>query len=118
MVVYDIDRLIRDIRQDNLYDLFEPTYRTRTGFAMESFLVSREQEMRIDLVCNEIYGSVDEVDVIMSINQIDNPLNIKEGDTIMFVNYETLQELFILEEHFYTKKHITIQKEKDCCNII
>ncbi len=33
-------------------------------------------------------------------------------------NYETLQELFILEEHFYNKKNITNQKEKDCCNII
>ena len=47
-----------------------------------------------------------------------NPNTLSGYQLLDYDNYETLQELFILEEHFYTKKHITIQKEKDCCNII
>ncbi|NBO23326.1 hypothetical protein EBU94_08320 [bacterium] len=59
---------------------------------MQSYLVSKSDEMRIDVISNEIYGTVDEADVLLSINEIDNPLNIKEGDVIMYVSYETLQE--------------------------
>lgn len=32
-------------------------------------------------------------------------------------NYETLQEMLILEEHFNSRKKITIQEEKSCCKI-
>lgn len=92
MVLYDIKRLVRDIKQDDLYNLFEPTFKSRTGFEMQNYLVSKSDEMRIDVISNEIYGTSDEADVLLSINEIDNPLNIKEGDVIMFVTYETLQE--------------------------
>lgn len=92
MVLYDINRLVRDIRQDNLYDLFEPTFKSRNGFQMQTYLVTKSDEMRIDVIANEIYGTPNEADVLLSINGIDNPLNIKEGDTIMYVNYDTLQE--------------------------
>ena len=92
MILYDIKRLVRDVRQDNLYNLFEPTFKSREGFEMQKYLVSKSDEMRMDVICNEIYGSTDEVDVLLSINEIDNPLNVKEGDVIMFVTYETLQE--------------------------
>jgi hypothetical protein len=92
MIIYDIKRLVRDVIQDNLYNLFEPTFKSRTGFQMQTYLVSKSDEMRIDVISNEIYGTPDECDVLLSINDIDNPLNIKEGDSIMYVNYETLQE--------------------------
>ncbi len=92
MVLYDINRLVRDIRQDNLYDLFEPTFKSRNGFQMQTYLVTKSDEMRIDVIANEIYGTPNEADVLLSINGIDNPLNIKEGDAIMYVNYDTLQE--------------------------
>jgi len=92
MILYDIKRLVRDVRQDNLYNLFEPTFKSREGFEMQRYLVTKSDEMRMDVICNEIYGSTDEVDVLLSINEIDNPLNVKEGDVIMFVTYETLQE--------------------------
>jgi hypothetical protein len=92
MFLYDINRLVRDIRQDNLYDLFEPTFKSRNGFQMQTYLVTKSDEMRIDVISNEIYGTPNESDVLLSINGIDNPLNIKEGDSIMYVDYETLQE--------------------------
>lgn len=46
------------------------------------------QEMRIDLVMSSIYGddsfAMEAMDVILTINQIDNPLNIKAGTIIYF----------------------------------
>jgi hypothetical protein len=35
-----------------------------------------------------------------------------------FDNYEMLQEILILEEHFGNNKKISIQEKQSCCNII
>jgi galactitol-specific phosphotransferase system IIB component len=48
------------------------------------------QEMRIDLVLISMYGEIpnamDAVDIILAINGIDNPLNIKAGMILIYPN--------------------------------
>lgn len=90
MKLYDLDKLIRDPKQDNLYNLFDPTFKLNLGYNLREFIVGPEQEMRIDLVCQEIYKSVDQVDFLCDLNNIDNPLNIKEGDSILYANYDAI----------------------------
>ena len=62
MKLYDIDSLRRNLSQDDLYDLFEPTFNLLTGVQQSPFVVGEEEMMRIDLICNKICGSVNEVD--------------------------------------------------------
>ena len=33
-------------------------------------------------------------------------------------DYETLQEMLILEEHFNSRKKVTVQEENSCCKIM
>ena len=40
--------------------------------------------MRIDLVCKSIYDNTDYVDIILNVNNIDNPLNIQEGTILIY----------------------------------
>lgn len=51
--------------------------------AWQTYEVQSWQEMRIDLILNDIYGeyssSLEAMDVILALNGIDNPLNIKAG---------------------------------------
>jgi len=56
------------------------------------YVVQKGEEMRIDLVIQSIYDnySLEHLDVILYINSIDNPLNIREGMTIFYPPYEEI----------------------------
>ncbi len=82
MKIYDIDNIKT---KDGEYDLFTRTYKyVLNGVRYSEYRVQKGEEMRIDLVCNSIYGNVDYVDVILNANNISNPLNIKEGTLIKY----------------------------------
>lgn len=75
------------------YNLFYPRllYFPRTN--LKVYEVQIGEEMRMDLVMKSIYlydVSPEDMDVILFINGIDNPLNIKEGDIIYYPSYEQL----------------------------
>ena len=75
MKIYDIDNLLK---KNNQYDLFTRTYKySANGIQYSSYRVQKGEEMRIDLVCKSIYGNIDYVDIILNVNNISNPLNIK-----------------------------------------
>jgi hypothetical protein len=84
MKLYDLDKLIRDNNQNKLYNFFDPTFKLLININLATFVVGREQVMRPDLISKEIYGSVNYVDFILDINDIDNPLNIMEDDQILY----------------------------------
>lgn len=85
MTLYDIEKLTRDVNQDNLYNFFEPTFRYFENVPLNYHFVQVEEEMRFDLVSNAIYTSTDEVDFLCNMNNIDNPLNVMKDDIIVFV---------------------------------
>lgn len=92
MTLYDIEKLMRDPNQENLYNLFDPTFKMNTGFKLTKHIVSPEQEMRIDLISEELYGTVDQADFLLDINDIDLPLNIKAGDEIIYPEFTSISE--------------------------
>ena len=53
---------------------------------MEQYLIQKGEDMRIDLVMQSIYGdyNLKDVDVLLYINNIDNPINIREGMVILY----------------------------------
>ena len=92
MKLYDLDKLTRDTKQDNLYNIFDPTFKMNRGYKLTQYVVSPEQEMRIDLISNSIYGNSDYCDFILDINDIDNPLNIMDGDILIYTEFASIDE--------------------------
>lgn len=83
------DNQLSDINQ-SMYNLIEPTFTTKDLIKFTT-VVTREQEMRIDLISYSLYQSVNYADLLLNINDIDNPLNIKEGDTLLYPPLEHLE---------------------------
>jgi phage pi2 protein 07 len=98
MNVRDINILKRSERNENLYDLTKLTYRTTfEEVNFSAYKVQKGEEMRIDLVCQSIYGNVNNIDVILNFNNISNPLNIKEGTILYYPDQESLDKFNINE---------------------
>ena len=79
--------------ENGLVNLFKPVILNPTdNVSLGSYMVGRDDEMRIDLIFRNIYelSAVEvgiylgNVDVLLSLNNIDNTLNIKEGTIIRY----------------------------------
>jgi hypothetical protein len=76
-----------------LVNLFKPTIiNPSIDGELGTYIVGRDDEMRIDLVFKNIYELeynevgvyLGNIDVLLALNNIDNPLNIKEGTIIKY----------------------------------
>lgn len=85
MDFYDLKNLKKDIAQNNLYNFFDATYQYFIGLTLYQYTVSSWEQMRIDLICNNIYSSTDYCDFLLDLNGIDNPLNIMTDDILLYV---------------------------------
>ena len=83
MKIYDIDTLVKD--SSGNYDLTQLTFQTDfNSLRYQQCEVQQGEEMRIDLVCQSIYGNTDYVDILLNVNSIDNPLNIQRGTILVY----------------------------------
>lgn len=106
MNITSLNNLVTNEEQDGLFDLFDNFILYRTDVSMSEYVVKKFEEMRIDVIFQSMYGfepnEVDlylsDIDIILVINGIDNPLNIKEG---MVLKYPSLVEDF--EKFRYTE---------------
>lgn len=106
----DIEILKNQIRKNNdqggLYDLFEQFILFDPTLPLFEFEVQDYEEMRIDLVMQRMYNYqafevglyLKDIDVILSINNIDNPLNIKKGMVLKFPTVEAIEEYRYIED--------------------
>lgn len=95
MKIYDLDILDRDT--DGLYDFNKRTHDWSLTTSRTEYLVQKSDEMRLDQICFNIYGNTENIGFLMNFNNIDNPLNVKEGDIIYYVS-EDLINLFKLQD--------------------
>jgi hypothetical protein len=94
MDIFSLFNTVKFNTTDNVYNLFEPTILFRDDSTQE-YTVTDADEMRIDLIFqnmynitpNSIYEMLEHIDIILRLNNIDNPLNIKEG---MVLKYPTM----------------------------
>ena len=99
MDIYSLHKQVKFNNRQNLFDLFEPTFFFRTDIPLGQYVVTIDEEMRPDLLMKNIYNIdyslldtfLEDIDVLLFINNIDNPLNIKSG---MVVNYPLSIESF------------------------
>ncbi len=97
MEFYSIENLKKDVAQNNLYNFFDATFKYLKDIVLYTYIVQPHQEMRIDIVCNEIYKETKYVDFLLHLNQIDNPLNIMGNDEILYVDQQQIA-FFNLDE--------------------
>jgi hypothetical protein len=94
MEIYDINKLKF---RDGFADLTESTFIYNTEIINSTstigYIVQRGEEMRVDLISDSIYNNVDNVDILCNYNNIDNPLNFKEGEFIEFPIESSISEL-------------------------
>jgi hypothetical protein len=98
MKIYDIDRLFRDENQDNLFNMFVITFKTDRTVPYRQYTVPEENEGRIDLICRDIYKKIDDIDIILNLNDIDNPLNIKAGTSLSYPSYTAISNFRVNTE--------------------
>ena len=100
MKIFDLDNIKiieerpdKELGQTLFYDLTETTFQSRISIGYNYYDVTRDDEMRIDLICNKLYNNTDYIDILLNVNEIDNPMNIKEGDVLKYPSIDDI-ELF------------------------
>lgn len=99
----DIKSLYEYVKFDSkleLYDLTKPSFIYRTDFNFNEYEVRPEEEMRIDLIFKSMYNIDDsdaeyrlsDIDIILYINNIDNPFNIKKGLKLIYPSLENISK--------------------------
>jgi hypothetical protein len=79
--------------KDKILDLNVPSFRIDSSSVLMEYIVQKGEDMRMDLVMKSIYDDVylySDIDIILHINHIDNPLNIREGMVISYPPAEAL----------------------------
>jgi hypothetical protein len=95
MEFYDTKQLRKTPRSGSNFDLFEVRYKFPADFFLRdvsTYRVNKGEALRMDLVSLSIYGSIEFVDFICFINSISNPLNIKEGQSIIYVDKSQIDD--------------------------
>jgi len=92
MDIEELNNLPRDPNQGGLYDIFVTTFVDNISVKIYGWVVPKECEMRIDLVSNSFYKNTKHAGVILALNNIQNPLSIKEGDIILYVNEKDIDK--------------------------
>lgn len=90
MNIYDLDvkrikqSLDKELGTQYFWDLTQSTFKSRNDVSMNYWYVQQDEDMRIDLICYRIYDNTDNIDILLNVNRIDNPLNIKNGDVLRY----------------------------------
>lgn len=93
MELHDISILKKDT--NGLYDLTSKTFTFFTTRFFE-YTVLPEEDMRIDLISYGRYQSTEYADLILNVNQIINPLNVRAGDVLIIPERSTLDNFRVV----------------------
>ena len=94
MDIYSLNKQVKFDTTQNLYNLFQPTFIYNSSVTLQEYEVTMDDEMRIDLIFMNMYQYdismlqyyLENIDVLLFINNIDNPLNIKAGMILRYPN--------------------------------
>jgi hypothetical protein len=76
------------------WDLNIPSFKVDAA-QLDIYVVQRGEDMRLDLVMKSMYDDIytfAQADIILHINHIDNPLNIREGMVLYYPPSESLDD--------------------------
>jgi len=79
-----------------IYNLFSPSFVWGANYPFSTYIVEENEEGRIDLIMQSIYGAdlsyFNDLDVLLYLNDIDNPLSILAGTEIIYVSGDLLDD--------------------------
>jgi hypothetical protein len=111
------DKYIKFDNQLDIFNILSPNFVFRGDITLNEFTVSSDNEMRIDLIFQSMYDLepnftflLEDVDVILFINNISNPINIKSGMTLLYPSLEDIGK-FRLEVSSLNEDRLSV-KEK------
>jgi len=103
------NKIDRDPKQYDLFNLFQKNIVYPKNIEVNTYVVPREFEMRLDRISDYIYGSPDYVEELMVLNDIINPYSVKEGQYINYCSLENLNLLYVKDD-MSEEKELTKQK--------
>lgn len=83
MDLYELNGL-KKIKGTDLYDFTKSVFVFNGTVQVFPHIVDATEAMRMDLISNNIYQTTDHVGFLCRINNIINPLNIKEGTVLIY----------------------------------
>ena len=89
MELIDLKNTLKRDNPNELYDISKLSFSYRRDLLSANFqiyIVSEFEEMRMDIICDSIYKKTDYVDFLCNLNNIFNPLSVKSGDEILYVD--------------------------------
>jgi hypothetical protein len=94
MKIVQLDNVLKREDPDELYDITKITftYPNASNIKIGTYYVTEFEEMRMDLISNNIYGTIDYVDFLCSLNNIKNPLSVRRGMEILYVNKDEITQ--------------------------
>ena len=105
---------IRREKRGNLYNLFDPNL-IWSNQNLAEYEVKDEEFMRPDLLMSALYeesfSSIANLDVILYINDIDNPLSIRPGMIIYYPTSQDVLDLFRYEMQTYDLSETNVKKQ-------
>jgi hypothetical protein len=85
---------------NNKWDLNVPSFKMIQP-SLASYTVQRGEDMRIDLIMKSIYNDIynfKDIDILLYINNIDNPLNVREGMILYYPESSAFEGYRFYEE--------------------
>ena len=84
---YTLDNTKKD--SNGLFDIFQKTVVENKQLGISTTTVEDGEEMRIDKICERLYGNTNLEEEIMKLNNILNQWTINVGDEIKYLNDES-----------------------------
>ena len=105
------------MRYGRQWAIGDPSFRSDNTVELEVYEVQKGEDMRIDLVIKSIYGEdsgdyYKDCDIILYINNIDNPLNIREGMKLLYPPSSTFDSFRYVEDLTPARKRNVSVKER------
>lgn len=98
MKIKSIDSINKVRSDDNKsfkeeYNLYIEVLIDTTKIKLFEFPCTKRHEMRLDLVSTDVYDTNEYVDVLCNLNNLVNVFNVKEGDIILFIEQENIDNV-------------------------
>jgi len=71
-------------KEIGLFNINQSVFKFQKGVAFFPHIVEKEEEMRMDLISNRLYQTTEHTAFLCRLNNIVNPLNVKEGTLLIY----------------------------------
>ena len=112
--LYKIMKYSKSLKRFRLED---PAYIYDSTLDLSEYTVQKDEEMRLDLIIESIYGDIsyyEYADILLYINGIDNPLNIRVGQKIYYPNLNNFEDLLVSPAETMTSDLVKMAFLKRC----